>query len=326
MPIAPELDETWLRTALSWLRRQVGTASMSAVKRYDDFLVSGLAKFLVAKGYLFGKPVYFAVARCGVVVDYDLAISLAHSKLSQVGIVVVGIHLNAVEFECLKAAGLQFVAPQDRHQLRGLRTRFSDAPIEVECSCWSPLSQSILISALLQAQQRFVVGLKLAELGFSRSRARLVAREIAGSQVAVVDWGVKGYLMEIDEPEIAWSISERFLSSPVQKIIQVRGIPHSLPEWARLAGRSAMKGSEARATPSIRRLAVHWEDADLLPESPIGHADEVELWSTPPAALAGATHVVDPISLYLSAQAAWDPILLNWARRRLISFWAGHRP
>lgn len=198
-------------------------------------------------------------------------------------------------------------------------------------SRWCPLAQSVFISALLLDQRKFVVGRMLTRLGLPHNRARLVARQFLEAGVGVVDRGVKGYLVEVDEPQIAWAISERFLQSPVCAVIRTQRVCGRTPNWMRLAGESAVARLTDFQAPAIRTFAIHvWDTALLLSlVSPIGDEvadyDEIELWSTPPARLATFTPSVDPLSLLLSLREANAAHLQMPLRSILRSFWSQSR-
>lgn len=189
----------------------------------------------------------------------------------------------------------------------------------------SPTAQSVLTSALLSGERCFVVARKLFSLGLRYQRARLVAREISAFGFAVVDWGVKGYRIELDEPLVAWSLVQAHAASPVTKIVR-RPYSEQIPEYARLSGPSALAIITGMSPPATRRLAVFQEGGreflSQLCASGCGvRFDEVELWNVPPAALAVGTRHVDPLSLFLTLREVMEPGGLTLVQRSILDLW-----
>lgn len=166
------------------------------------------------------------------------------------------------------------------------------------------LAQSVLISAMVNGEHRINVAQRLFELGLQYRRARTVAHEISGCGIAVVNWGIKGYLVELDEPLIAWCVALPHFRTPVGQIVRTSHRAN-LPEYVRLAGTTALACIVGSTPPATRRLAIFSEDADGYfdcsspPSLTVDRLDEVELWSTPPAAIAHGICHVDPLSLFL---------------------------
>lgn len=190
----------------------------------------------------------------------------------------------------------------------------------------SALAQSVLTSALLNSESNFIIASKLSSLELPYRRARVVAHEISNLGLAVVDWGVKGYRVELDEPLIAWSLTRAHLASPVVDIVRVPSRP-VVPAAARLAGHSAAAITNGTPAPCLRRLAIFQEDATSVlecrgnPVQAIAAFDEVELWRIPTAALAGRNCHVDPISLFLSLRGFNDQAALSSAERAVLNLW-----
>lgn len=189
----------------------------------------------------------------------------------------------------------------------------------------SPIAQSVLTSALLSSQCCFVVARKLFSLGLPYQRARLVAREISGFGFAVVDWGVKGYRIELDEPLVAWSLVQAHVASPVTQVVR-RPYCEQIPEDARFSGPSAVAIITGTDPPAIRRLAVFQDGgrdalSQLCASGCSVEFDEVELWNVPPAALAVGTRHVDPISLFLTLRDVMEPSGLTLIQRAVLNLW-----
>lgn len=195
----------------------------------------------------------------------------------------------------------------------------------------SPIAQSVLTSALLSGESCFVVARKLFSLGLPYRRARLVAREISGLGFAVVDWGVKGYQVELDEPLVAWSLVQAHIASPVTQVVR-RPYCEQIPEQARFSGPSAMAIITGTDPPATRRLAVFQEGGrDTVDELCASRCsvrfDEVELWNVPAAALAGGRCHVDPISLFITLRGLMEPSDLIPVQKAIANLWTGsHRP
>lgn len=191
----------------------------------------------------------------------------------------------------------------------------------------SPLSQSVFTSAIIDCERSVNVAHKLRALGLRYRRARLVAQEISDCGIAVVDWGVKGYQMELDEPLIAGCIALPHLVSPVSQIIRTaHRVP--VPKFARLAGMTALASIIRTKPPATRRLAIFHEDADeyLDQEADSRRAsqdfDEVELWNVPPASIAPSTCHVDLLSLFLCFRDQNERHSLALLRREVLGLWS----
>lgn len=116
----------------------------------------------------------------------------------------------------------------------------------------SPLSQSVFTSAVIDCERSVNLAQKLRAPGLRHRRARLVAQEISDCGIAVVDRGVKGYQMELDEPLTAGCIALPHLASPVSRIIRTaHRVP--VPEFARLAGMTALASTIRTKPPATRR-------------------------------------------------------------------------
>lgn len=189
----------------------------------------------------------------------------------------------------------------------------------------SPVAQSILTSALLSSERCFVVARKLFSLGLPHQRARLVAREISGFGFAVVDWGVKGYRAELDEPLVAWSLVQAHVASPVTQVVR-RPYCERISEHVRFSGPSAVAIITGTDPPAIRRLAVFQDGgretlSQLCASGYSERFDEVELWNIPPAALAAGTLHVDPLSLFLTLREVMEPGGLTLIQRAILNLW-----
>lgn len=180
-------------------------------------------------------------------------------------------------------------------------------------------AQSVLISAMVNGEHRINVAQRLFELGLQYRRARTVAHEISGCGIAVVNWGIKGYLVELDEPLIAWCVALPHFRSPVRQIVRTAHRAN-LPEYVRLAGTTALACIVGSVPPATRRLAIFYEDAEdyfnyeSLPSLAVGRFDDVELWSTPPARIAHGTSHVDALSLHLCLRGLNDRASLTELR------------
>lgn len=191
----------------------------------------------------------------------------------------------------------------------------------------SPLSQSVFTSAIIDCERSVNVAHKLRALGLRYRRARLVAQEISDCGIAVVDWGVKGYQMELDEPLIAGCIALPHLVSPVSRIIRTaHRVP--VPKFARLAGMTALASIIRIKPPATRRLAIFHEDADEYLDQETDSRrdsqsfDEVELWNVPPASISHSAPHVDLLSLYLCFREQSNQGSLALLRRELLSLWS----
>ena len=195
----------------------------------------------------------------------------------------------------------------------------------------SPLSQSAFTSALIDCERCVNVAHKLRALGLRSRRARLVAQEISDCGIAVVDWGVKGYQMGLDEPLIAWCVALPHLVSPISRIIRTAHRV-SVPKFARLAGTTALASITGIKPPATRRLAIFHEDADeyLDQETDSRRAsqvfDEVELWNVPPASIAHSTCHVDLLSLFLCFRDQNERQSLALLRREVLGLWSVQTP
>ena len=194
----------------------------------------------------------------------------------------------------------------------------------------SPVAQGVLTSALISDERHFIVAEKMFCLGLPYRSARLIAHEIFDFGIAVVDWGVKGYRIELDEPLIAWSLIQALCRSPVTSVVRTpRCDP--VPEHVRLSGASALALVAGLAPPATRRLAVFHEDAgdiiecQLQPGQGTVGIDEIELWRVPPAALAGPSCHVDLISLFLACRAQSEPHVVLLLQKAILDLWTSPR-
>lgn len=190
----------------------------------------------------------------------------------------------------------------------------------------SPVAQGVLTSALISGERHFIVAEKMFCLGLPYRSARLIAHEIFDFGIAVVDWGAKGYRIELDEPLIAWSLIQALCVSPVTSVVRTpRCDP--VPKHVRLSGASALALVAGLAPPATRRLAVFHEDAgDIIAcQLQCGRAtlaiDEVELWRVPPAALAGHSCHVDLLSLFLACRERSEQHELLLLQKAILDLW-----